>query len=265
MTKKKTQIEPEPVEMFPPEDMAKPQTEDAANADNPDLNDVVGAMEEGSAISKEDEAPESTSEAPDIQDEGDFPTAEDAYADMSKPPPEAPLEFSELKHSSQVPQQAFRSIPQDKYISLFMFNLPFGTAEEGEEFTHAVAANLLNQLAKECPHLAPRRYEIRLLLLANGSYRFLEVPADPLKTKAAETARRTLLDVLKVAERKWVLAVKKDGIWSPGDAGYCETPFKEPHQSYKKLVDLTYGRKIHRNLNAAVFRRYRRKVCDGHR
>src|SRR6516162_6853664 len=82
------------------------------------LNGAISAAEgeQGEATS------DTVAETPKVQPAGNFPTAEDAYADMSLPPPSEPIEYAALNHGASVPQDAFRAIAQDKYISLHMFN-----------------------------------------------------------------------------------------------------------------------------------------------
>jgi hypothetical protein len=245
---------PETTEMFPEGDgQPKPSTRAKAKPEPDELDGALGATK------GEESDAESDIEAPDIQPAGAFPTAEDAYADMSEPPPEEPIEFMELNHGSGVPREAFWVIPQKSLISLFMFTLPFGTAMQGEEFVQAIDKKILDQFRKECPHLKVERFEIWLLQLADGSYYFLEVPADPRKTKQAERTRESLLKLLKLAQTRWVIGVKIAGIWGKHESP-CSTFMAAPHQSYKELVDRTYGDKIHRDMSRAVLQRYRRIV-----
>jgi hypothetical protein len=249
---RKTSKKSEATEMSP-ENGAKP-------VDDPSLNSAVNAVEEEApAADPAEETTDRVAKAPQIQPAGNFPTAEDAYADMSQPPPSEPLEYAALNHGASVPQDAFRVIPQSKYISLHMFNLPFGTAMPGEAFVQPVAHKILDQFRKECPQLKLKRFEIRLLQRADGSFYFLEVPADPEPTVKAEATRQSLLRTLQVAEKKWIIAVKTAGVWGHFDSP-CPTTANEPHQSYKQLVDLTYGDAIHRDMNRPVLQRYRRKI-----
>jgi hypothetical protein len=225
------------------------------------LNTAIDAVEDTPPVGAPAEGTvDNVGKMPPIQPPGAFPTAEDAYADMSEPMIEAPVEFVALNHGTQVPQDAFRAIPQDKYISLYMFNLPYGTAQKGEAFTQAVDKKILDQIQKECPQLVLKRFEIRLLQRADGSYYLLEVSADPAKKVIDEHARQSLLRVLDVAATKWTLTLKIGGVWSLGDAGFCTTVHTKPHQSYKELVDRTYGEIIHRDMSRPVLQRYRRKV-----
>jgi hypothetical protein len=213
----------------------------------------------GAVDAVEGESTDSSPGAPEIQPAGNFPTAEDAYADMSQPPPAAPVEFVALNHGSQVPRDAFRAIPQDKYISLYMFNMPWGTSQQGEAYVQPVAAGLLEQFRKECPQLTLKRFELRLLQRADGSYYFLEVPADPAHQPKAELTRNSLLRLLKIAETQWVIAEKIAGIWGKGDST-CTTIATAPEQTYKQLVDLTYGDEIHRDMSRPVLQRFRKKL-----
>jgi hypothetical protein len=232
---------------------AKPAAESKKALSADELSGAVDAVESESIDSTPD------LKAPEIQPPGNFPTAEDAYADMSQPPPAQPVEFLALNHGSQVPRDAFRAIPQAKYISLFMFSLPYGTSMQGEQYVQPVAANILDKFRKECPQLILKRFELHLLLRADGSFYFLEVLADPAHTPKAEMTRQSLLRLLKVAEQKWVIGEKIAGIWGVGDST-CTTPFAEPRQPYKELVDRTYGDEIHRDMNRPVLQRFRKKV-----
>jgi hypothetical protein len=198
-------------------------------------------------------------ETPEVQPAGNFPSAEDAFADMSQPPPAAPVEFLSLNHGSQVPRDAFRAIPQAKYVSLYMFSLPYNTAMPGEAYVQAVAANILDQFRKECPQLTLSRFEIRLLQRADGSYQFLEVPADPMKTVKGEAARQSLLRLLKAAEARWVIGEKIASVWAINDST-CTTALEDPHQPYLELVHRTYGDDIHRDMSRPVLQRFRKKL-----
>jgi hypothetical protein len=237
-----------------PEAGAKP-------ASDPGLSSAIDAAEAAAQAGAPAEGTtDNVADPPGTQAAGNFPTAEAAYADMSEPMPEAPVEFMALSHGTQVPQDAFRAIPQGLHISLFMFNLPYGTAQKGEAFTQAVDKKILDQIRKECPQLVLKRFEIRLLQRADGSYYLLEVPADPAKTVAGEHARSSLLRVLDVAATKWVITLKIGGVWTVDDASFCTTVHTKPHQSYKELVDRTYGETIHKDMSRPVLQRYRRKV-----
>jgi hypothetical protein len=243
-------------EMFP-EGPAKPGKRRPAKVKpEPDDDPVSGALD---AAKGEETDVGSDIEAPDIQPAGNFPTAEDAYADMSEPPPEEPIEFLELNHGSAVPREAFWVIPQKSLISLYMFTLPFGTSMQGEEFVQAIDKKILDQFRKECPQLKVERFEIWLLQRADGSYYFLEVPADPRKTIKAERTRLSLLKLLRLAQTKWIIGMKIAGMWGDFESP-CMTFMAAPHQSYKELVDRTYGDKIHRDMSRAVLQRYRRIV-----
>jgi hypothetical protein len=146
------------------------------------LNSAVDAAEGGQNDSDSD------LETPKIQSAGNFPSIKDAYADMSQPPPAPPVEHLSLDHSSSPPRAAFRVKPREgNGFFLWMFNLPFNTAMQGEAFTHPIAASLREQLMKECPALVPKRFEIRLTLDASGKYSLLEVPADPAPTVRGRT------------------------------------------------------------------------------
>jgi hypothetical protein len=238
----------------------------AKSEEDPELNKAIDATEGVSEISGSDfadanegDAAPATAGTPKVQEAGNFPSAADAFADMSQPPPAPPVELLALNHGSQVPREAFRVIPHEKYVSLYMFNMPFGTSMAGEAYVQPVAAGILDQFRKECPQLVLKRFEIRLLQRADGSFFFLEVPADPAGTLKAEATRNSLLRLLKVAEGKWVIAEKVGGIWGVGDAT-CATPPASPAQSYMELIHRTYGDEIHRDMNRPVLQRFRKKV-----
>jgi hypothetical protein len=174
----------ETTEPFPEGDAKPKASKPEANADDPGLNSAVDAAEKGGS------SPDL--KAPDIQEKGNFPSAEDAYADMSQPAPAPPPERFSLDHSSSPPKAAFRVKEREgNGHFLWMFNMPFGTAGRGEAFTHSIAATLRGDLLKECPQLVPKRYEIRLTVEAGTDLRYglLEVPADPAATAKGEDHR----------------------------------------------------------------------------
>ena len=107
----------------------------AKSAGDSGLNKAINAAEGGRTD------PDSPLETPEIQPKGNFPSPEEAYADMSQPAPAPPPERFSLDRSSSPPRAAFRVKKREgtgHYI--WMFNMPFGTAGRGEAFTYPVAA-----------------------------------------------------------------------------------------------------------------------------
>ena len=167
-------------------------------ADDHDLNGAIGAAVGGTG--GEPELPPDPK--PEIQP-GKTPSIEDAFADMSKPPPAPPAVLLVLDRSSSPPKGAFRvQLRQGTGVFLWMFATPYGESQTGEPFVHPIVASLRSQILLECPALIPVRYEIRLVRSAIGKFSLLEIPADPMKTKKAEATRQSLLQVIEYAERR---------------------------------------------------------------
>jgi hypothetical protein len=131
------------------------------------LNGVIGAAAGESGIEQE---PDPAPDAPEIQPAGDFPSIEDAFADISEPPPAPPIQHLRLDHSSTPPRGAFRVQPRDgEGVFLWMFAIPFGEAMQGEAFVHPIIAALRKPILRECPALIPKRFEVRLIREARAA------------------------------------------------------------------------------------------------
>jgi hypothetical protein len=241
-----------PAENKQPE--TKPESEPPAIADDP-LNGVIGA-----AVGEPADEPELPPDPkPEIQS-GKTPSIEDAFADMSEPPPAPPLQYLRLTHSSTLPKASFRVQPRvGEGVHLWMFDLPWGTALQGEAFVHPIVASLRKQLMRECPVLTPKRYEIRLILDATGKYSLLEVPADKLPTKRGEDTRQSFLALLGLAEKEVMFPVKPPGgLWAT-TRGAIDFPDVWPEQSIGELVSLSYDGELITAMNHAILQRYRIK------
>jgi hypothetical protein len=197
--------------------------------------------------------------APEIQPAGNFPGIDDALADMSQPPPKPPAEHLLLKHSSTPPRAAFRARPREGAgIFLWMVSLPYGTAQEGESFVHPIAASLRNPLAEECPALVPKRYEIRLIFDASRKYSLLEVAADPAHSERGEDNRQSLLRLLVLAEKQWILGERMSGLWVATPSAY-EFSIEWPAQPLPELVARTYSDSIIRGMDCPILQRFRKR------
>ncbi len=225
-------------------------------ADDHDLNGAIGAAVGGTG---EPELP------PDLKPEiqpGKTPSIEDAFADMSKPPPAPPAVLLVLDRSSSPPKGAFRvQLRQGAGVFLWMFATPYGESQTGEPFVHPIVASLRSQILLECPALIPVRYEIRLVRSAIGKFSLLEIPADPMKTKKAEATRQSLLQVIEYAERRSTLATKEPGAggtWCPQEGVFI--PDEWPEQSLLKLVGTTYKADLVTDMDHSVLERFRLKA-----
>jgi hypothetical protein len=249
---------------------AMPNVEPEAPKIEDDLNGAIGAAS-GEPEAEAEEDP--LADKPEIQAEGDFPTVDDAFADMSEPPPQPPVKFFILDRSSAPPKAAFRVQPRvrvpdasgklvEKGTHLWMFRVPFGEALQGEAFVHPIVATLRAQLVRECPALIPVRYEIRLLFDASLKYSLLEVPADPASTRKGEENRQSLLGVIAHAEKACTLAVKQaGGKWGaePGAVNFSE---KWPAQTLEELVRTTCKDDLITRINNVILQRFRMKINE---
>jgi hypothetical protein len=256
--KRKPRIPPEEIEMNPtenPQSESKPKPEPAVDLD---LNGAIGAAVGEPAP---EPAPPADIEAPKIQPAGNFPSFKDAFADMSKPPPAPPPQLLVLERSSTPPKGAFRVQPrQGPGLHLWMFALPYGTAMQGEAFIHPIVAALREPLMRECPALVTKRYEIRLILGANGKYALLEVPADKFSTKKAEDARQSLLKLIGLAEGGCTIGEKvPGGNWGATPA-LCAFPDTWPAQSLVELAASTYDPDMVTNMNNPILQRFRKQI-----
>ena len=234
MTTRKPKISnPEKIKMNPAENKpleSDPSVESPPTTDDLDLNGVIRAAAGELGIN-----PDGPLEKPKIQS-GKTPSIEDAFADMSEPPPAPPVQYLRLAHSSTLPKAAFRVQPRvGDGVHLWMFNLPYGTALQGEAFVHPIVASLRKQLMRECPVLIPNRYEIRLILDATGKYSLLEVPADKLPTKRGEDTRQSFLALLGLAEKEVMFPVKTSaGLWAT-TRGAIDFPDVWPEQNHRRI------------------------------
>jgi hypothetical protein len=204
-------------------------------------------------------APETVLKALEIQPVGDFPGIADALADMSQPAPKPPIEHLLLKHNSVPPKAAFRVQPrQGAGLYLWMVSLPFGTAQEGEAFTHPIVGSLRESLIKECENLIPKRYEIRLIFDASQKYSLLEVAADPAHTKQGEENRQSLLRLLARAEEQWTLGSRAAGLWTATPSAF-DFSIEWPTQTLAELAGRTYSGLLIRDLDNVIIRRYRKR------
>jgi len=228
-----------------------------ADAGDLDLNGAIRAAAGGPAVEPE---PHPDLEAPEIQPAGNFPSVDDAFADMSEPPPAPPTQHFLLAHSSTPPRAAFRVQPRVGVgTHLWMFNVPYGTTGEGEAFVHPIIATLREQLTRECPALIPQRFEVRLILEANGKYSLLEVPADPGPTKRAEDIRQSLLRMIEHGENEWTVPAKQAGLWGGVLAAY-DSPVVWPAQTLRELSRLTYRDALITIMDHPILQRYRKKI-----
>jgi hypothetical protein len=228
-----------------------------ADAGDRDLNGVIGAAA-GEPVEPD---PRPDLEGPKIQPAGSFPSIEDAFADMSQPPPAPPVQHLLLEHSSTPPRAAFRTQPRVRAgIHLWMFALPYGTAMQGEAFVHPIVVALREPLIRACPALTPRRFEIRLILEASGKYSLLEVPADPALTTRGEETRQSLLRLIEHTEVEWTVPEKlAGGKWGATTAAYfAPTPW--PAQSLHELSTLTYRDALIASMDHPILQRYRKKI-----
>jgi hypothetical protein len=231
-----------------------------------DLNGVIRAA------AGEAEAPEEPlAGKPEIQAEGDFPTVDDAFADMSEPPPEPPVTLYVLKHSTTPPKASFRVQPRarvldasgklvEKKVCLWMVRTPYDESLTGEAFVHPIVATLREQLERECPALTPVRFEIRLILQASGKYLLLEVPADHAGTRQAEENRQAFLTVIEKAEKESIVAVKKRGENWGSQPGAIYLPEKWPVQTLEELVRTTYKEDLIVSMDNEFVQRFRMKT-----
>ena len=143
-----------------------------------DLNGAIRA-----AAGEPEAGSEPPFEKPEIQP-GKTPSIEDAFCDMSQPPPAPPVVLLVLDHSPTPPKGAFRvQLRQGDGVFLWMISVPWGESQAGEAFTYPIIASLRPRILLECPALIPVRFEIRLICHATGKFSLLEIRADPLKTQ----------------------------------------------------------------------------------
>ena len=187
-------------------------------ADDHDLNGAIGAAVGGTG---EPELP------PDLKPEiqpGKTPSIEDAFADMSKPPPAPPAVLLVLDRSSSPPKGAFRvQLRQGAGVFLWMFATPYGRVRRANLSYTRSSPRSARRSYWSAPRSIPVRYEIRLVRSAIGKFSLLEIPADPMKTKKAEATRQSLLQVIEYAERRSTLATKEPGAggtWCPQEGLY---------------------------------------------
>jgi hypothetical protein len=248
MVRKSTQ-KPEATETFPPEGGAKP-------AGDLGLNSVIDAAENAAAP-----PPEQSLEPPPLQPPNKPFTIADCYADESEPPPTPPQKYTALRHSGVLPKSAFRILPREegKKNILNMVAMPYGESEPGQGFSFPVPKGLIKPIAEQCPTLTVKRYEARVAVDAVGNPSIVEVPFDPLLNKNGERNRQTLLDTIKIAESKAIIAVKMiGGAWTYVDAPNFEA--KIPAQKQGELVDLTYASEFVNDMEHTTLRKFRRKV-----
>jgi hypothetical protein len=243
----------------------KPQTDTRDEAPGVRAEEAATDLGLSGAINAaegEQAEPETKIETPKIQPAGNFPRPEDAYADMSQPPPApAPDRFS-LDHGTSPPQVAFRVRPrQGNGHFIWMVNQPYGKAEPGESFTYSIAAFLREPFLKEVPALVPYRVEIRLVLEAGTSLRYslLEVPADPPPTAKKENARQGLLRMIQRAEVEWTIGEKVAGHWGGVPAAH-DGPVEWLQQSDKELSDLVYLPSMIWQMDHPIVMRYRKLI-----
>jgi len=233
----------------------KPESEPPTVAD--DLNGAIGA-----AVGGADQPELPPDPKPQIQS-GKTPSIEDAFADMSEPPPAPPVVLLVLDRSSSPPKGAFRVQPrQGKGVFLWMFAIPYGESQTGEAFVHPIVATLRPQILRECPALTPVRFEIRLIRGATGKFSLLEIPADPAKTKKGEATRQSLLQLIEYGEKGAIVATKDPGAggtWCPQEAEVV-IPNEWPEQSLLKLVGTTYKADLISDMDHAVLERFRLKT-----
>ena len=209
-----------------------------------------------------DDDDDTPARGPDIQPPGSFPDISEAFADMSEPPPAPRIRHSKMKRSSVPPQEAFRVQRRiGNGVFLHMFPLPYGTALQGEAFDYPFVAPLKERLARECPQLVQKRYEIRLLRCASGAYSLLEVPADHAPTKRGEDTRKSLLRALEHGEMESVVVQKVAGLWTWQPSTYdIPKDWNDLEQSIFELATLTYQADLIGDMDHPVLQRFRKKI-----
>jgi hypothetical protein len=225
--------------------------------DDLDLNGAIGAVVGESAIEPE------PLEKPEIQPAGNFPSFQDAIADMSEPPPAPRVQLFVLNRSSAPPKAAFCVQPRvGKGLHIWMFAIPYGDSVSGEAFANPIISSLRESLLRECPALVPKRFEIRLLFDASGKYSLLEVPTDPFPTRKREATRQSLLAALATIEKKreMMLVTKgTDGNWGAVDA-VIAFPVICPAQSLFELAGTTYDPDMITSMDHATLERFRKRI-----
>jgi hypothetical protein len=250
-----------------PESKSKPKsahkTAKKAKVEVPKIgDDLDGAIGAAAGELASEHEPEPAPEAPQIQSAGSFPTVDDAFADMSKPPPAPPIEHLRLDHSSTAPRGSFRVKSREgEGFFLWMIATPYGEALQGEAFVHPIIASLRESISRECPALIPKRFEIRLIREASGKFSFLEVPADPLGTRRAEDTRQSFLKLIARAEKESVVGMKVAGNWAVEPAEF-EVPDEWPEQSQGELVRLAYLEDLITTMDNPILLRFRKKIKE---
>jgi hypothetical protein len=98
---------------------------------------------------------------------------------------------------------------------------------------------------------------VRLKLDAGGGFILFEAQLTPMKTPDAEEKRKSMFDVLKHAEKEWVIAEKKGGRWGTTPSDY-QGPLLQQPKSIFDLADDTYKDLIIRSMEKPILIRYRR-------
>jgi hypothetical protein len=226
-------------------------------ANDLDLNGAIGAVVGESTVEPE------PLEKPRIQPAGNFPSFQDAIADMSEPAPMPPIQLFVLNRSSAPPKAAFCIQPRvGKGLYIWMFAIPYGESVKGEAFVHPIIASLRESISRECPALVPKRYEIRLLFEASGKYSLLEIPADPSPTKRGEATRQSLLAALALVEKRqeMMIVVKgADGNWGAVDAAIV-SPVTWPSQTLFELAGSTYDPDMITSMDHSTLERFRKRI-----
>jgi hypothetical protein len=113
---------------------------------------------------------------------------------------------------------------------------------------------------RECPALVPKRFEIRLILEANGTHSLLEVPVDPTPIAKREEIRQSLLRLIKRSEGEWTVPEKLvSGKWGATPAAHA-FPVPWPEQSLGELSTLTYQDGLIASMDHPILQRYRKKI-----
>jgi hypothetical protein len=187
---------------------------------------------------------------------------ESAVADRSQPAPKPPMTHFSLARSSSPPSMAFMTKPRETAagFSLWMLALPYGTAQQGEQFSYPVAGlETAKSIMRECPKLANiRRSEVRLTCDANGKFCLLEIPADPAPTVAGENKRRSLLGAIAASESRFVVLERTAGLWTATEA-VSAFPVEWPDQSLFELCKLVYRDDLISDLDHPILQRFRKK------
>jgi hypothetical protein len=221
----------------------------------PDLKANAGEVD--AAGQEQDDQQPGDIDAREIQEKGDFPDVGDARIDLDGPPLLNPREYSVLNHYTQPPPCAFRVQPRKdgKRYGVVMVDAPFGHKFDDGSFSKPLARGLLKQVQDECPNLAVRRYEARLIRQAHDEpFAFVLVPVDQRPQQKAENTRLSFLKVMEAAEKAPVLATKVGGLWVK-NASPEPIPDEWPPQTLEQMADSTFQQKMATTMEP--FRRFR--------